>query len=410
MKANELVQYSSIKKSKNTYINYNLTILYYLILFYLINLSNEQNSNSISKAILTIKGPGNQRVLANSSLCSPKYTLPDEIYINNNYQIKNNESLYYLSKQINNVTMIWNTQVLYCNCMFRNLSNITYIDLSSFNTSSITYMFSMFNGCSSLISLNLNNFITSSVTFMQNMFKGCSSLISLNINNKLIKEEYKCIDYCSNHTEYKYEYNNICYETCPDGTHTSSINEFLCEDNKIYVTELFNNNIININITKDEMQNNIKEQIINGNLDELINQLVDNTKEDLIIEDNDIKFEITITKDNYNEYKNISIIKLDECEDILKNFYNISKDESLIILKTDIYEKGALTPKMEYEVYDMKNKSKLNLDLCKNTKIELLLPCIIDENNEFKYNIKSDYYNDICYSYKTENGTDNIVR
>ena len=57
----------------------------------------------------------------------------------------------------------------------------------------------------------------------------------------------------------------------------------------------------------------------------------------------------------------------------------------------------------------MKNKNKLNLDLCKNTKIELLLPCIIDENNEFKYNIKSDYYNDICYSYKTENGTDIIL-
>ena len=38
--------------------------------------------------------------------------------------------------------------------------------------------------------------------------------------------------------------------------------------------------------------------------------------------------------------------------------------------------------------------------------MEILYPAIIDENNEFKYNPSSEYYNDICYTYTTENDTD----
>ena len=173
MKENKLV----------AFINYNLTILLYLILFYLINSSNEQNSNSISKIILTIKGSGNQRILGNLSECISEYIIPNEIYINNNYQEQNDKHVYYLSEQINNVTMIWNTQISTCGCMFRHLPNITHIDLSSFDTSSVTYMNSMFSGCSSLISLNLDNFDTSQVIDMRYLFQGCSSLISLNLHN-----------------------------------------------------------------------------------------------------------------------------------------------------------------------------------------------------------------------------------
>ena len=57
----------------------------------------------------------------------------------------------------------------------------------------------------------------------------------------------------------------------------------------------------------------------------------------------------------------------------------------------------------------MKDKNELELDACKNIKIEILLPCIIEDNNTFKYNISSEYYNDICYSYTTEVGTDIIL-
>ena len=78
----------------------------------------------------------------------------------------------------------------------------------------------------------------------------------------------------------------------------------------------------------------------------------------------------------------------------------------MLIYKTDIYEEGLLTPRVEYEIYDIKNKSQLDLNYCKDLKIKVFLPCIIDENNEFKYNSSSDYYNDICYPYTTEDDTD----
>ena len=110
------------------------------------------------------------------------------------------------------------------------------------------------------------------------------------------------------------------------------------------------------------------------------------------------KFWIT-TNNNYNEYKNVSIIKLGKCEETLKNYHNISKNETLIIFKNDIYQEGRLTPKVNYEIYDMKDKNKLELDFCKNIKIEIILPYIIEDNNTFKYNISSEYYNEICYSY-----------
>ena len=36
--------------------------------------------------------------------------------------------------------------------------------------------------------------------------------------NKFILEKTKCIDKCENDDTYKYEYDNICYESCPKGT------------------------------------------------------------------------------------------------------------------------------------------------------------------------------------------------
>ena len=67
--------------------------------------------------------------------------------------------------------------------MFKDCSKLTMLDLNNFQTSSLTDMNNMFNGCSSIISLYLKNFDTSSVTTMENLFSGCQSLISLDLRN-----------------------------------------------------------------------------------------------------------------------------------------------------------------------------------------------------------------------------------
>ena len=67
--------------------------------------------------------------------------------------------------------------------MFRDLSNLISLDVSSFDTSKVTNMEAMFAGMPSLTSLNLSNFDTSKVTRMNSMFEGASRLTTLNLSN-----------------------------------------------------------------------------------------------------------------------------------------------------------------------------------------------------------------------------------
>ena len=66
--------------------------------------------------------------------------------------------------------------------LFYNCDNLKTIDLSGFDTSSVTSMDSMFCLCSALTSLDLSGFDTSKVTDMSAMFNGCSGLTSLDLS------------------------------------------------------------------------------------------------------------------------------------------------------------------------------------------------------------------------------------
>ena len=50
--------------------------------------------------------------------------------------------------------------------------------------------------------------------------------------------------------------------------------------------------------------------------------------------------------------------------------------------------------------------SLLDISLCENTRIDILLPLNINQDEIDMYNDSSDYYNDICESVTSENGTD----
>ena len=65
-------------------------------------------------------------------------------------------------------------------------------------------------------------------------------------------------------------------------------------------------------------------------------------------------------------------------------------------------------PKIEYELYyPLYNNTliKLNLSLCQHTKVEITIPVKLNDILD-KYNISSDYYNDICYKTKSESRID----
>ena len=159
---------------------------------------------------------------------------------------------------------------------------------------------------------------------------------------------------------------------------------------------------------KDNIITNIVDNIINRNLDSLLDEILSsNDKKDFYLKEDDIIFEIKTTENQNNkEYDNISTIYLGECESVLKDKYGISPNDSLIILKIDYFMEGLLIPIIGYEVFHPKNKSKLNLDYCKDILINYNIPISINEDELSKYDPNSDYYNDECTLSKSEDGTD----
>ena len=356
------------------------------------------------------------------------------------------------------------------------------LDLSNFNTSLVTTMQRMFLNCISLKSLKIN-FTTPKVTNFESMFYNCSSLIYLDLNNfntlsayviddifngvddnlifcineennpdiisilsrqnpnyynncsdicfnKTIKikinENNTCSFDCINDEVYKFEYKNMCYESCPNGTHNSTSNNFICEEdtiNDIIENNICNNscNVINfLNNTcrinnddincKDDIINKIRKAILNGLFDSLIEEDIINKNKDLYTEKDNIIYQLTSSyNQNKNHYINISKINLGKCEIKIKSQYHLEDEDPLIMFKIEYFQEGLLIPIIEYEVYNIKEKKILNLTLCENEKIQISIPVNIDENNLFNYNISSDYYNDICFRFTTEYKTDIIL-
>lgn len=62
-------------------------------------------------------------------------------------------------------------------------SRLSYLNLSNLNTSNVTDMRQMFSGCTALSSLDIDSWDTRKVTDMREMFNDCSSLHGLNIPN-----------------------------------------------------------------------------------------------------------------------------------------------------------------------------------------------------------------------------------
>ena len=148
---------------------------------------------------------------------------------------------------------------------------------------------------------------------------------------------------------------------------------------------------------------NIQESLIN-NFDTIS---IDNG-DDYIVKGEKMTITITSTKNQESHiYDNVTTIDLSNCATVLKDEYNISKNDSLYILMVDKLED--YIHKIEYEVYynfSLNNLTKLNLTSCNGIRINILFPKDIPKNEIDKYNKSSRFYNDICYTLTSESGTD----
>ena len=223
---------------------------------------------------------------------------------------------------------------------------------------------------------------------------------------------HNCIE-CKD--DYIYEYNLFKYKNCYINYSYNELSNILNNTMSNTIINTINNTICNTyELTTDFniiIEN--KSELIKSIIDNIFNELnitdIDNGIDKKIIEkDLIIIFTSTLNqKKNEDEY-NITM-NLGPCESRLKNYYNISSNNSLYILQIISEETGMKIPKIEYEVYyplnNAINLTKLNLSSCKDTKIEISLAVQINDSLD-KYNSNSEYYNNICSKTTSESGTD----
>ena len=184
---------------------------------------------------------------------------------------------------------------------------------------------------------------------------------------------------------------------CPKGTNISK-SENICELDNTKDGKLNPNDI---------MTRNLQESITDGSLNVVIDDIIKEDK-DYTISNDGIMYQITTSNNQKIIKNNISTVDIGDCEDTLKGIYGIDKSIPLIIFKRDYFNNETLIPLIGYEVYHPLNKSKLDLSYCNNT-VSLNIPVQIDEEKIYQYDPNSDYYNDECSSYTSDNGTDILL-
>ena len=250
----------------------------------------------------------------------------------------------------------------------------------------------------------------------------CTNISECPKGYKLINSKSKCIKNCYEDDYYKYELNNTCAHSCPEGKAVYN-NNIICENEKSKISivkEMIfnfnksngNNNTENKEVIEpeviDNIITNIENQIINGEMDNIIDSIIEGEEEDIVVNNGNIMFQITSTSNQNNMEYNISSISLGECEKILKQIYNLDPNITLLIFKIDYFPPNSLIPIIGYKIYEPNNKTKLNLTHCK--KVNLSIPVNIDEKNLYKYNPNDEYYNDECIPSTTENGKDILLK
>ena len=110
------------------------------------------------------------------------------------------------------------------------------------------------------------------------------------------------------------------------------------------------------NKTNDDRMKSIQNYLENVNPDKIKEKL--KNQELFIFRYNEMNTMIRNIDDEF-EFKNnsLSYIDINECEFILKDIYNISYNESIILFKTEIIKDEMKIPRIEYELYYPLNKS-----------------------------------------------------
>ena len=197
--------------------------------------------------------------------------------------------------------------------------------------------------------------------------------------NKLIEEKKECIN------DYANDLKNM------ENTLTDCFNNEKNSKKEIYCYDTILKNIDDIYTSKF-----YDTYDIDNGQDEIIK--IDKTK---------VIFTSTENQKN-NINTDTTTIDLGDCEQSIREANNLTNNEKIYIKMLEISQEGMQVPKIEYDIYTKLNGGnliKLSLNSCLNNKISLFIP-INNVDNVDKLDSKSGYYNDLCYTATSDNGTD----
>ena len=293
--------------------------------------------------------------------------------------------------------------------------------------------------------------------FVDEEDKKCYIDCKNNINERKYNYKDKCINENDSPKNYKlekgnnnffsicdpkieYEFNNECYEKCPEGTklYESAKKKKICICNNLYYLKNEEMICINSNVCPDEYpflkigtsecsncpvkykgecylscpENTCITQI-NENLATCVDKL-DETKilggicfddfikilDDIenvesnknIVINNNPGITINIYQDGIelnelkNNYSNLTFIQLGQCTEKLIEYYNLNQTEKLIIISMDSYTKLSthIINDFNFEVYIQNGTQLEDLSVCKNIIVFISSPIINEELSHLK--------------------------
>ena len=163
-----------------------------------------------------------------------------------------------------------------------------------------------------------------------------------------------------------------------------------------------------------------KISITSDQLDKIYDRLKGQIKsnQSFILSTENVIFQISsLEEQKSNLNPNISSIDLGKCEEKIKQSRNLTEDDNLIIYKIDIKSEDLSTTYVQYEINDPKTFDYIDLDICEGIFINIYTPVTLKNSTETIFQSLSDYgynlfnlndsfYNDICSTYTTKDGTD----
>ena len=324
--------------------------------------------------------------------------------------------------------------------MFSGCSSLVFLDLSNLNLNEVNNAYFIFSSCSKLRYINFKNaifnwnvykmfrsikiwisdyfIIFSEKNDLNDYFEENSFIKCIYTNSLYTSEEYKCY---MQDLEAINKIENICKFCGKDFNLKHYYDGSIIYCNNSQEGYIYNENEENISENEENNDENEEEEI-NDQIDiqDIVQKLLNKIDITSISDGNDFEiplgdimiiFTSTMNQKNNEKKSNINL-DLGQCGNNLRQGYNISSNDSLYILEIIYQEPEMRIPIVEYEVYyplnETGNLTKLDLTLCKDTKIEISIVVPINDTID-KHNASSDYYNDVCSKTTSSYGTDIIL-